>query len=95
MAEPPSRVDARITRERGFLASLVARMVKNLPAMQEPGFDPSVRKISWRKEMATHSRILAWKSHGQRSLAGYNPWGHKESDTTERLPLPLHTAKSR
>ena len=23
--------------------------------------------------------------HGQRSLAGYSPWGHKESDTTERL----------
>ena len=27
--------------------------------------------------MATHSSILAWKSHGQRSLAGYGPWGHK------------------
>ena len=25
------------------------------------------------------------KSHGQRSLVGYSPWGHKESDTTERL----------
>ena len=34
-------------------------------------------------EMATHSSILAWRSHGQRSLAGYSPWGHKESDTTE------------
>ena len=37
--------------------------------------------------MATHSSILAWKSHGQRRLAGYSPWGHKESgtqsDTTE------------
>ena len=35
------------------------------------------------KGMATHSSILAWESHGQRSLAGYSPWGHKESDTTE------------
>ena len=35
------------------------------------------------KEMATHSSILAWKSYGQRSLAGYSPWGHKKSDTTE------------
>ena len=35
------------------------------------------------KEMATHSRILAWEIHGQRSLAGYSPWGRKESDTTE------------
>ena len=33
--------------------------------------------------MATHSRILPGKSHGQKSLAGYSPWGHKYSDTTE------------
>ena len=33
--------------------------------------------------MATYSSILAWKSRGQRSLVGYSPWGHKESDTTE------------
>ena len=31
--------------------------------------------------MATHSSILAWKiSHGQRKLASYSPWGHKELD---------------
>ena len=35
--------------------------------------------------MATHSTILAWKCHGQRSLAGYSPWSHKESDRTEQL----------
>ena len=29
------------------------------------------------KEMATHSSILAWETHGQRSLAGYSPWGCK------------------
>ena len=33
--------------------------------------------------MATHSSIHVGKSHGQRSLVGYSPWGHKESDTTE------------
>ena len=32
--------------------------------------------------MATHSSILA---HGQRSLVSYSPWGHKESDMTERI----------
>ena len=37
--------------------------------------------------MVTHSRILAWRIHGQRSLVGYSPWGGKESDTTERLYL--------
>ena len=34
--------------------------------------------------MATHSSILGWRNpHGQRSLVGYSPWGHKESDMTE------------
>ena len=32
--------------------------------------------------MATHSSILAGESHGWRSLAGYGPWGHEESDAT-------------
>ena len=36
------------------------------------------------KEMATHCSVLAGKSHGQKSLAGYSPWGRKELDTTER-----------
>ena len=35
--------------------------------------------------MATHSSILAWKSHGQRSLVHYSPWGCKEPDTTQQL----------
>ena len=35
--------------------------------------------------MAPHSSTLVWKSHGQRSLVGYSPWGREESDTTERL----------
>ena len=33
--------------------------------------------------MATHSRILAWKIHGQRRLTGYSSRGHKELDTAE------------
>ena len=38
------------------------------------------------KEMATHSSNLgSGKSHGQRSLMGYSPWGHKELDTTKQL----------
>ena len=40
---------------------------------------------SLREEMATHSNILAGKSHGQKILAGYNPWDHIESDTTKWL----------
>ena len=49
--------------------------------------ETQVRSLGWEdsleKGMATHSSILAWKICGQRSLAGYNPQGHKESDTTE------------
>ena len=37
--------------------------------------------------MATLSSILDGESHGQRSLAGYRPWGHKESETTEHKKL--------
>ena len=45
-----------------------------------------IRSLDWEgpleEEMSTYSSILAWKSHVQRSLVGYRPWGHKESDTT-------------
>ena len=34
--------------------------------------------------MSPHSSILAWESHGQRSLTGYNPWDRKELDMTEQ-----------
>ena len=37
------------------------------------------------KEMATHSSIFAWEIPLQRSLASYNPWGHKESDIQRDL----------
>ena len=33
--------------------------------------------------MATLCRILAWETHGQRSLVGYCPWGCKQSDMTD------------
>ena len=66
---------------------LVVQMVKNLPAMQETWVWSLGQKETLEKEMATHSSILAGESHGQRSLAGYSPWGCKESDTTERLTL--------
>ena len=39
--------------------------------------------------MATHSSILAGESHGQRRLAGYSPWGHKESDTVQFSSVQL------
>ena len=50
-----------------------------------PGFDPWVGKIPWRRKWQATPVLLPGKSHGRRSLVGYNPWGHKESDTTEQL----------
>ena len=41
--------------------------------------------MPWRKKWQPTPVFLPGKSHGWRSLAGYSPWGHKESDTTERL----------
>jgi len=58
-------------------------MVKNLlcNAVHDPGFDPWVWKISWRREWLSTPVFLVFlpgESQGQRSLAGYSPWGHKE-----------------
>ena len=46
-------------------------------------FDPWVEKIPWNRKWEPTPMFLPEESHGQRSLAGYGPWGHKESDTTE------------
>ena len=54
-------------------ASLVAQLAKNLSAMRETW----VQSLGWEdpleEGMATHSSILAWRIHGQRSLLGYSP----------------------
>ena len=50
-----------------------------------PGFDPSVRKILWRREWQPTRVFLPRESHGLRSLVGYSPGGFKELDMTERL----------
>ena len=58
-------------------------MVKNLPAVQETW----VRSLGWEdsleKGVAPTPVFLPGEFHGQRSLAGYNPWGCKELDTAE------------
>ena len=40
--------------------------------------------------MAIHSSFLPRKSHGQRRLESYSPWGHKESDTTDHMCAHAH-----
>ena len=71
--------------------------VKNLSVMQEtridkgPRFHPWVRKIHWRRKWQPTPVFLPGKTHGQRSLAGYSPWGCKEAHTTERLHSLTHS----
>ena len=101
-------------------ASLIAQLVKNLPAIQ---FESWVGKIRWRRgrlptpvfldfpggsahkestcnvgdlgsilglgRSPGHGNLFQYSClenhHGQRSLVGYSPWGHKELDSTEQL----------
>ena len=50
-----------------------------------------VQSLGWEdpleEEMATRSSMLAGKFHGQRTVAGYSPWSHKESDTTKHAHI--------
>ena len=65
-----------------FGASLVAQLVKNLPAMQETW----VQFLGWEdpleKEMATHSSILAWRIPWTEEPGRLQSMGSQESDTT-------------
>ena len=67
----------------------MAQRVKRLPTMRETEFNSWVQKILWRRKWQSTPVLLPGKSHGQRSLVGYSPWGHKELDTTERLHFLL------
>ena len=64
-------------------ASPVALLVKNLPAMWETW----VQSLGWEDSLEKgQCSILAWSIPTDRaSLAGYSPWGHRESDRTEQL----------
>ena len=56
---------------------------------RRPGFDPWIRKTPWRRKWQPTPVFLPGELHRERSLAVCSPWGHKESDTTERLTLSL------
>ena len=74
--------------------SLVAQMVKNLPAMQETWVQSLGLEDPLEKEWLLTPIFLPGESHGQSSLAGYSPRGHREANITERrtqLLLLLHS----
>ena len=75
--------------------SLVAQMVKNLPAMQETWVQSLGLEDPLEREWLPTPIFLPGESHGQRSLAGYSPHGHKEANMTEQLTLLLLLLRSR
>ena len=68
-------------------------MVKHLPTMQGTRVQSLSlsRKLPWRRKWLPTPVFLSGKSHGQRSLVGYSPWGRKESDMTEHTHTHTHT----
>ena len=70
--------------------------VKNLPtSVGDMGLIPGSGRPPWRKKWQPPPVFLPGKSHGQRSLVGSGPWGHKESDTTEVTSLARTRARHR
>ena len=67
-------------------------VVKNPPAsagdVRNAGSIPGSGRFPWRRKWQPTTAFVAGKSRGQRSLVGYSPGGHRESDTTE---LTWHT----
>ena len=71
----------------GFLGGT---MVKNLPANAGDSIS-GVGKIPRKSKWQPTPVFLPAKFHRQRSLAGFSPWGCKESDMTEQLSTNTHT----
>ena len=67
--------------------SLVAKTVKNLPAMQETHVWSLGREDALEKGIATYSRILAWSIPWTEEPGRLQSLGHKESDMIERLSI--------
>ena len=61
-----------------YRTSLVAQTVKCLSTMRETRVQSLGQKICWRRKWQSTPVLLPGKSHGQRSLVGYSPWGRKE-----------------
>ena len=89
-----NKIEANVLPMR-FVASLVAQVIKNLPAIQETTVQSLGQENPLEKGMVTHSSILAWRIprteetgklvRGVTKTPWWSLWSHKELDTTERL----------
>ena len=75
------------SRGTSLWAFQVALVAQNLPAdagdVKRCRFDPWVQEDPLEEDMATHSSVLAWMPHGQRSPKGYSPFGHNDLNMIE------------
>ena len=75
------RFESGYTKKKKMCASLIAKLVKNLPAVQGTW----VRFLGWgdllEKEMATHSSILAWRIPGTEEPGGLQSMGSQKTQT--------------
>ena len=89
------RPEGLLSEVKGYEGLPGGSVVKNSPANAGDIRDacrlhPWVGKFPWRKAWQLTPVFLPEESHGQRSLVGYSPWSHKESDTTEQLSTHLN-----
>ena len=83
--EPPGKHQYQISKWKFYLKLSWCLSSKKSACNAGDRFNPWVGKISWRRKWQPTPVFLPGESRGQRSLAGYSPWGCKESETTVRL----------
>ena len=65
------------------ISSVRTENAMNVSSSFQHPFHTFLSSEPWRRKWQPTPVLLPGKSHGQRSLVGYSPWGRKESDTTE------------
>ena len=68
-----------------YMAIRMAQQQRICLPYRRSGFDPWIGKIPWKRKQQPTPVSFTDKSYGQRSLAGYSPWGRKELNMTKRL----------
>ena len=89
----------RRVRPSSHRIAVLIRRWANFPSGKEPAcqcrrprrsrFNPWVEKIPWRRKWLPIPVFLPGKFHGQRSLVGYSPWGHKGLAEPEHVHTSL------
>ena len=75
----------------GLSGKRIGLLMKELKETGRQEFDPWVGKIPWKRKWQPTPLLLPGESHGQRRLSNYNPWGHKDLDTTVTKHAQTHT----